>query len=125
MLLTSEMKSSVSFFFFSSRRRHTRCSRDWSSDVCSSDLNCGQQLKWERVLNPILRDDGLDLGFHERAHLLQDRPLIGGEKLYELGEVRNWLGEGFFFFFFLSCPEGFCFLFSFVFVDVTPTKNRR
>src|SRR6267378_498533 len=28
------------FFFFSSRRRHTRSLRDWSSDVCSSDL-CG------------------------------------------------------------------------------------
>src|SRR5258705_9676169 len=27
------------FFFFSSRRRHTRCLSDWSSDVCSSDLN--------------------------------------------------------------------------------------
>src|SRR5204863_1167908 len=27
-----------SFFFFSSRRRHTRSLRDWSSDVCSSDL---------------------------------------------------------------------------------------
>src|SRR5690606_40794407 len=27
------------FFFFSSRRRHTRFSRDWSSDVCSSDLS--------------------------------------------------------------------------------------
>src|SRR6266511_3991046 len=26
------------FFFFSSRRRHTRFSRDWGSDVCSSDL---------------------------------------------------------------------------------------
>src|SRR5690554_3345052 len=26
------------FFFFSSRRRHTRCGRDWSSDMCSSDL---------------------------------------------------------------------------------------
>src|SRR5690606_40715717 len=26
------------YFFFSSRRRHTRFSRDWSSDVCSSDL---------------------------------------------------------------------------------------
>src|SRR5439155_6644556 len=26
------------FFFFSSRRRHTRWPRDWSSDVCSSDL---------------------------------------------------------------------------------------
>src|SRR5256884_3729461 len=28
----------ATLFFFSSRRRHTRCSRDWSSDVCSSDL---------------------------------------------------------------------------------------
>src|SRR5687768_18033098 len=37
------------FFFFSSRRRHTRCSRDWSSDVCSSDL------LFERPAHP-LRD---------------------------------------------------------------------
>src|SRR3712207_8096153 len=29
------------FFFFSSRRRHTRYWRDWSSDVCSSDLPSG------------------------------------------------------------------------------------
>src|SRR5690606_40910965 len=28
----------IIFFSFSSRRRHTRFSRDWSSDVCSSDL---------------------------------------------------------------------------------------
>src|SRR5690606_40276419 len=28
----------LEYFFFSSRRRHTRFSRDWSSDVCSSDL---------------------------------------------------------------------------------------
>src|SRR5256884_1301998 len=32
-------------FFFSSRRRHTRCSRDWSSDVCSSDLE-GRGVGW-------------------------------------------------------------------------------
>src|SRR5690606_39595161 len=32
------------FFFFSSRRRHTRFSRDWSSDVCSSDLSSCQPL---------------------------------------------------------------------------------
>src|SRR5690606_39289363 len=32
-------------FFFSSRRRHTRFSRDWSSDVCSSDL-----IPWEAPL---------------------------------------------------------------------------
>src|SRR5436309_4705784 len=31
-------RRSTDFFFFSSRRRHTRFSRDWSSDVCSSDL---------------------------------------------------------------------------------------
>src|SRR5258705_6547313 len=30
--------ANVLFFFFSSRRRHTRCLSDWSSDVCSSDL---------------------------------------------------------------------------------------
>src|SRR6266511_5577064 len=30
------------FFFFSSRRRHTRFSRDWNSDVCSSDLAFAQ-----------------------------------------------------------------------------------
>src|SRR5438876_8577496 len=29
------------FFFFSSRRRHTRWTGDWSSDVCSSDLSYG------------------------------------------------------------------------------------
>src|SRR5256885_11822531 len=28
----------ISYFFFSSRRRHTRLQGDWSSDVCSSDL---------------------------------------------------------------------------------------
>src|SRR6266511_5373515 len=33
------MCCNVIFFFFSSRRRHTRFSRDWSSDVCSSDLD--------------------------------------------------------------------------------------
>src|SRR6266511_4910506 len=32
------MKCNIMFFFFSSIRRHTRFSRDWSSDVCSSDL---------------------------------------------------------------------------------------
>src|SRR2546422_11148779 len=34
------------FFFFSSRRRHTRCSRDWSSDVCSSDLSFGHMTEY-------------------------------------------------------------------------------
>src|SRR3712207_7025655 len=33
-----EVRHICCFFFFSSRRRHTRYWRDWSSDVCSSDL---------------------------------------------------------------------------------------
>src|SRR5882724_13301922 len=33
------------FFFFSSRRRHTRCLSDWSSDVCSSDLDRAHTLR--------------------------------------------------------------------------------
>src|SRR2546429_7253623 len=43
MLECNDSTGFVGFFFFSSRRRHTRCSRDWSSDVCSSDL-LGDQL---------------------------------------------------------------------------------
>src|ERR1041385_3744262 len=40
------------FFFFSRRRRHTRCSRDWSSDVCSSDLlqsDDRMESSWDQV----------------------------------------------------------------------------
>src|SRR5690606_39444105 len=39
--------------FFSSRRRHTRFSRDWSSDVCSSDLHAG-----EHMLNILMAEHG-------------------------------------------------------------------
>src|SRR3712207_7544629 len=42
------------FFFFSSRRRHTRYWRDWSSDVCSSDLDWSKRfrnLSWKTDLS--------------------------------------------------------------------------
>src|SRR6266480_4992076 len=46
------MPSIICFFFFSSRRRHTRLTCDWSSDVCSSDLavlkGCPE---WEAIDN--------------------------------------------------------------------------
>src|SRR5699024_11959221 len=43
------------FFFFSSRRRHTRSKRDWSSDVCSSDLSyIGIRQKKEYLSNGYL-----------------------------------------------------------------------
>src|SRR6266542_633013 len=63
------------FFFFSSRRRHTRCYRDWSSDVCSSDLDGGRgDLR-------ILRDRqaperyAADDHEHDRHHGGEDRPV--------------------------------------------------
>src|SRR6266542_5639094 len=40
------------FFFFSSRRRHTRCYRDWSSDVCSSDLRRMRRSTRKRAQSP-------------------------------------------------------------------------
>src|SRR5947199_7981537 len=54
---------SPSLFFFSSRRRHTRCLSDWSSDVCSSDL---EQLRGDRSeLGPLrLRGQAIDVGDH-------------------------------------------------------------
>src|SRR5207245_3182798 len=42
-----------SCFFFSSRRRHTRCYRDWSSDVCSSDLARWLALRVGVVAHPM------------------------------------------------------------------------
>src|SRR5256885_14232811 len=50
----------VVFFFFSSRRRHTRLQGDWSSDVCSSDLG-GKNLakKANDRLEEILKDQDL------------------------------------------------------------------
>src|SRR5256886_4734083 len=40
------------FFFFSSRRRHTRFDCDWSSDVCSSDLIPGIQIEFPESIKP-------------------------------------------------------------------------
>src|SRR6266704_4359491 len=47
----------IFFFFFSSRRRHTRSKRDWSSDVCSSDLlevSRHGLMRW--YLHPAIKD---------------------------------------------------------------------
>src|SRR5262249_59453644 len=57
----------VLYFFFSSRRRHTRLVSDWSSDVCSSDLLAPGG---GRLLQPqLLRFElGGDLGEHPAVH---------------------------------------------------------
>src|SRR5256886_17574718 len=51
------------FFFFSSRRRHTRFDCDWSSDVCSSDLKCLGLLALPLItLNGLMRSANNPLG---------------------------------------------------------------
>src|SRR2546429_9205854 len=61
MFVSSIRWRGLCVFFFSSRRRHTRCSRDWSSDVCSSDL--GQDV----LENGSPRAHGLTSGWLNRA----------------------------------------------------------
>src|SRR3712207_8841803 len=51
----------MSFFFFSSRRRHTRYWRDWSSDVCSSDLGAIELRGVVLAFGAVRAIDGLDL----------------------------------------------------------------
>src|SRR2546422_5184964 len=68
------------FFFFSSRRRHTRCSRDWSSDVCSSDL-----------LEPVGAE--LQLEMIARHTLVGEAQVVVGVRSEEEGAVVD-LGAG-------------------------------
>src|SRR5690606_39810623 len=55
--------------FFSSRRRHTRFSRDWSSDVCSSDL-CGVKARFIFSAFYGVIEDGPDVEFVQRGYRL-------------------------------------------------------
>src|SRR6266403_3402866 len=66
------------FFFFSSRRRHTRSLRDWSSDVCSSDLTYYLGLGDGRALCLVPRgmEEGEKLEIAEpEFELLANRPV--------------------------------------------------
>src|SRR5256885_7118796 len=58
---------SISFFFFSSRRRHTRLQGDWSSDVCSSDLmhRARPQVLFMQLHWDVMRSDNAGDSWHE------------------------------------------------------------
>src|SRR5215204_7238666 len=74
------------FFFFSSRRRHTRSLCDWSSDVCSSDLELDQ---------PALLDgepgDARTNGIRDRRRQLGGS---GGAGRKQLGDVERVAARG-------------------------------
>src|SRR5690606_40648920 len=69
-------------FFFSSRRRHTRFSRDWSSDVCSSDLSGGDDRDahaWPWTQTAIVHPEelALEVGAARLPELPQDLHVLG------------------------------------------------
>src|SRR6266403_5171134 len=84
------------FFFFSSRRRHTRSLRDWSSDVCSSDLvewtaaDVAARREYVYGLFPRLaerrRQKAATMSGGEQAMLAMGRALMGRPKLLLLDE---------------------------------------
>src|SRR2546421_12276580 len=83
LILEHQRMFSLYFFFFSSRRRHTRSDRDWSSDVCSSDL-----LRIAHATNRVVKKvdvlaqgsesgDGRESGRYQSAlGLLANEPLV-------------------------------------------------
>src|SRR5207249_9373825 len=92
--------------FFSSRRRHTRSKRDWSSDVCSSDLNL--ELMWlMRKLKPDFKTiadfrkgntKGLKKIFQEFSEICRKLELFGGELVAVDGSKFREIGRA-------SCRE--------------------
>src|SRR5258707_7777354 len=68
-------------FFFSSRRRHTRCLSDWSSHVCSSDLVCPLLLaKKQSWIHSTLRSTSIRLGYTDYAPSQEQAPLSPGRR---------------------------------------------
>src|SRR5256885_2961964 len=84
---------SLIFFFFSSRRRHTRLQGDWSSDVCSSDLS-DSLFGFHAPLDYVMRDavdrfltiHGPDEGAFARRTLPPKCPFIASSP-YEIGRA--------------------------------------
>src|SRR3712207_7715863 len=85
------------YFFFSSRRRHTRYWRDWSSDVCSSDLllllptmsfSSGSTAKDSVPLHKQLKESSRVPSALKRASPSSERE-VDGEKYVKRSEERR------------------------------------
>src|SRR5207245_7228569 len=91
-------------FFFSSRGRHTRCYRDWSSDVCSSDLHLAKSVTF------YLKVDATDFAkWQHRASASYSvggaagpymiGPAPKGDSLFKFVKIDDEIGRA-------SCREG-------------------
>src|SRR5690606_40396570 len=94
-------------FFFSSRRRHTRFSRDWSSDVCSSDLELNSDWTASQELADVLMRKyrlpfreghhfASEVVSHARAQGIKplDFPYAEAQRIYARSEERRVGEEG-------------------------------
>src|SRR2546430_4940488 len=84
---------SAVFFFFSSRRRHTRFDCDWSSDVCSSDLTTQQaeeliELAAQKNLTIMVDHTFLFTGAVRKIRQLIDEGVLGDLYYYRSEERR-------------------------------------
>src|SRR5690606_41141820 len=85
------ISSHVDLFFFSSRRRHTRFSRDWSSDVCSSDLNFAVIMAARNFVQllPIDNDSVALFNIRQCFGILNDFPGMSGYAVLLRSEERR------------------------------------
>src|SRR5699024_11628810 len=78
-------------FFFSSRRRHTRSKRDWSSDVCSSDLTTHQVKNFNGIPLSVLDLAPVNEGGNPRQSFQNSADLA--QHVERLGFHRYWLAR--------------------------------
>src|SRR5699024_11914320 len=80
-------------FFFSSRRRHTRSKRDWSSDVCSSDLASGDRLLISLLVHAKEKKSFFGLGAEATVHIWGRPRLDQAAQTLRLADVELEIGR--------------------------------
>src|SRR2546429_7253736 len=86
----------MTLFFFSSRRRHTRCSRDWSSDVCSSDpIGLPRIMRYKRLrqCNRCMFEYNRSSHLFWRAYLSNTIHIVRVQKVLSVFEAMEEIGR--------------------------------
>src|SRR5690625_6918497 len=84
----NDIKADSLYFFFSSRRRHTRWPRDWSSDVCSSDL-AEKRVKTNLTLEAIIEAEDIQV---EEQDVEEELEQMASMYNLEVDQIKQMLG---------------------------------